>query len=302
VKILICSDGSEPADRAIRLGAAIAAACQAEVTLLGITETPGDAETLLTALRRGQQLLADKKVSAELVTKFGNPVEEIIRRTEEIDYDLVVIGAARKEPHGLFWRSSKTYKIIKSVHPPVLAVTGNITTIKRILVCSGGKKYIENAVALTGQIALGMGATVTLFHVMAEPPALYSRLYHQDVDVEALLNSRSELGRNLRAQKKILESLGVPTEVKFRQGLVLREIFKEIRTGNYDLVVTGASLSRGSFHTYMLGDVTREIVNRADCAVLVVRAAPKSEAAGSLRAWLDRVARRTLASKGAERK
>ncbi|MDB6112545.1 MAG: UspA domain protein [Pedosphaera sp.] len=302
MKILICSDGSEPADRAIRLGAVIAAACQAEVTLLGITETLGDSEPLLNALRRGQQLLMDKKVPVELVTKFGQPVEEIIHRTEEIHYDLVIIGAARKETRGLFWRSSKTYKIIKRIHPPVLAVTGNITTIKRILVCTGGKKYIENAVTLTGQIARGMGATVTLFHVMAEPPALYSRLYHQDVDVEAVLSSRSELGRNLRAQKASLESLGVPTEVKFRQGLVLPEIFEEIRAGDYDLVVTGASLSRGTFHTYMLGDVTREIVNRTDCAVLVVRAAIKSEATGSLRAWLDRVARRRLALKGVEKR
>ncbi|MDB6017317.1 MAG: UspA domain protein [Pedosphaera sp.] len=303
MKILICSDGSEAADRAIRLGAAIAAACQAEVTLLGIAEASGNTEPIMDALRRGQQWLLDKKISAELVTKVGQPIEEIVQRTEAVAYDLVVIGAAPKEPHGLFWRSSKTYKIIKSIHPAVLVVIGNVTTLKRILICTGGKKYIDNAVALTGQIARCMGATVTLFHVLPEAPAIYARIYSREVNVAAVLNSKSELGRNLREQKATLESFGVPTEVRLRQGSVRDEILREIRTGNYDLVVTGSSLSRGSLRTYVLGDVTREIVNRANCAVLVVRAMEKSDSAmSSLRSWLDRVARRTVSSKSAEKK
>lgn len=302
MKMLICTEGSEAADRAIRLGAAIAIACQAEVTLFGIIELPGKAEVILDALRRGQQKLTDKKARVELITKSGEPVEEIVRRTEEVAYDLVVIGAARKEGGGLFWRSSKTYKIIKSVKPPVLAVMENSNAIKRILISTGGKKYIENAIALTAEVARGMGATVTLLHVLTPPPAIYSRLYQQEIDVAAVLNSRSELGRNLREQKATLEAFGIATEVKLRQGMVLREILKEIREGSYDLVVTGSSLGRGNLHTYMLGDITREIVNRTSCAVMVARATGKSETAiSSLRGWLERVTRRSQGSTAAEK-
>src|SRR5437899_12601846 len=124
MKMLICSDGSEQAERAIRLGAAIAAGCQAEVTLLGIIESPGQSKALLDSLKRGQTLLEDKKVRAELITKSGKPIEEIVRRTEEANYDLVVIGAVRKELRGAFWMSSKSYKIIKEIKPPVLSVAG----------------------------------------------------------------------------------------------------------------------------------------------------------------------------------
>jgi nucleotide-binding universal stress UspA family protein len=301
VKILICSDGSEAADRAVKLGVAVAAACHAEVTLLGVLETPGAEDSILDSLRRGHQALLDKKIPAELITKSGEPIAEIVRRTEDLSYDLVVVGAPRREGRGLFWRPTKTYKIIKSVRPPVLVVMGKTTTIKRILVCTGGKKYIDNAVKLTGEIARGMGATVTLFHVVAPPPAIYARLYRQEVDTEAVLASRSELGQNLRNEKSILDSLGVPTEVRLRQGHVLDEIFNEIRRGDYDLVVSGASLSRGSIHTYILGDVTREIVNRTECAVLVARAANGSPAiAGSLRAWLERVTQRARETKHPE--
>ena len=130
MKVLICSDGSEQAERAVRLGAAIAVGCQAEVTLLGIKETAGDSQAL-DSLKRGQTLLEDKKIQAELITKSGKPIEEIIKRTSETVYDLVVIGAPRKESHGAFWMASKTYKLIKEIRAPVLSVAGNTATINR---------------------------------------------------------------------------------------------------------------------------------------------------------------------------
>ena len=270
MKFLICSDGSDQADRAIRLGAAIAASCQAEVTLFGIAESEGSNKTIVDSLQRGQSLLADKKIHAELITKLGDPIEEIVRRTEEAQYDLVVIGAVRKTARGSFWMSSKSYKIIKEIKPPVLSVAGKSTTITRVLICSGGKRYIERAVALAGQIARGMGAAVALLHVMPEPPAIYAHLPRIDETASWLLNSRSELGLTLRHGKEMLESLVVAAEVRLRRGSVLEEILREIHEGGYDLVVTGSALSR-RLRTYVLGDISREIVNRADCAVLVAR-------------------------------
>ena len=303
MKFLICSDGSAPADKAIRLGALIAAACGAEVTLLGIVESPGKTESILDALRRGLQLLEEKKIHAELVTITGDPIVEIVKRTEEVHFDMVVIGAARKGTSGPFWISSKAYKIIKSIRPAVLVVLEKTTAIKRILICTSGQKYTESAIALTGQIARGTQASVTLFHVLPEPPAMYARLHRLEMNVASVLNSKSELGRNLREQKHTLETLKAPTEVKLRQGSVLHEIHREIETGNYDLVVSGSSLSRGSLRTYVLGDVTREIVNRSNCAVLVVRAGIKTEGIfQSLTGWFDRIAHPAKTAKSSIRK
>src|SRR5207302_2045926 len=132
-------------------------------------ERQGHSETILESLRRGQALLQDKGIQAELTTKAGNPIEEIVRRTSESPFDLVVIGAARKAPRGLFWLSSKAYKIVKEVQPPVLIALGKSLGLKRCLICSGGKTYIDEAVRLSGQIAHGVGATVTLLHVLPEP-------------------------------------------------------------------------------------------------------------------------------------
>jgi nucleotide-binding universal stress UspA family protein len=292
VKILICSDGSEQADRAIRLGTAIVTACQAEVTLLGIFESQGESKPILDSLKRGQALLEDKKIHAELISKSGGAIEEIAKRTEEATYDLVIIGAVRKESRGPFWMSSKSYKIIKEIKPPVLSVAGKSTTIKRVLICSGGKRYIENAVQLTGEIARGLGAPVTLLHVMPEPPAIYAHLSRVEETAAELLTSQSELGINLRHAKESLESLGVRVEVRLRQGSVLEGILREIHEGAYDLVAAGSALSRG-LRSYALGDITREIVNRANCAVLVVRSQEKPmDSRFSLKGWLGRLAPR----------
>lgn len=275
MKVLICSDGSEPADRAVRVGAIVAGACQAEVTLLGIIEVQGHADSILESLKRGQALLQDKGVRAELITKVGNPIEEIVRRTAESSFDLVVIGATRKDMRGAFWLSSKAYKIVKEVEPPVLIVAGRSVALKKILICSGGKSYIDDAVQLTGRIARGIGAPITLLHVIPELPAIYAHLPKMRESTDWLLKSNTELGINLRKEKEALEAMGVAAEVKLRRGTVLEEILNEIREGGYDLVVTGSALSRG-LRTYVLGDVSREIVNRASCAILVVRSRERS--------------------------
>ena len=289
MKILICTDGLPAADQAVHLGATIAAACTAEVTLLGVVENPGEADQIMDALRRGRQWFEERKIHAEVVTVTGPAVEEIVKRTEATPFDLVVIGAAKKGSSGLFWRSSKTYTIIKRIDPPVLVAMEKSATIKRVLICSGGKKDMQPALALAGRLVRGLGAGVTLFHVLPDAPALFEELRREEVDASVLLSSKSLLGRTLNSQNLALESAGVPVEVKLRQGPVQDEIIDEVQSGAYDLVVAGSAPGRGGLHTYILGNVTREIVNRAECGVLVVRTSARPVGfMRSVSGWLKR--------------
>jgi nucleotide-binding universal stress UspA family protein len=271
MKLLICTDGSAQAEKAVRFAGIVAERLQAETTLLGITEKPGEEDAIFDSLRRAQQILKERGINAEVITKSGEPIDEIVKRSEETHYDLAVIGAVRKGTRGPFLMSAKAYKIIKAVAPPVLVVIGNRPALKRILVCSGGEKYIDRAVEFAGTVAKAAGAAVTLFHVMAEPPAVYTDLIRMEEDVNLLLHSSSVLGQNLRREKESLEDMGVSAEVRLRHGLVISEVFKEIRRGDYDLVVTGSSPEGGNLRSYIMGNITREIVNRAECPVLVVR-------------------------------
>src|ERR1700737_4137474 len=272
MKILICSDGKPAADNATRIGGLLAGPSHAETTLLGIAEKPSDERPLRDALEAQAQSLRAEGIAPEIGVRAGVPVRRILNQTSATTYDLVVIGARHKGRTGLYWRSEKTYEVIKAIPPPVLVAIGESNRLKRFLVCTGGKEFIEEAVQLTGKVAAAVGASVTLLHVMAEPPAIYVDLVRLEEDLDQLLESKSDLGINLRTQKQDLEKLGVPTEVHVRHGIVVDQVFAEVRKSNYDLIVTGSSQARGMLRHYIMGDVTLSILNHANCPVLVVRA------------------------------
>ena len=274
MKILICSDGKPAADSATQLGASFAGPLQAETTLLGIAEDSTDEPVLRAALEKQAQWLRQNNVSPQIAIGSGEPVRQIVDQTTKTKYDLVIIGARKTGSTGLHWRSEKTYEVIKSIDPPVLVAMGEWAQLKQFLVCTGGKEFIEDAIRLTGKLASAVGAAVTLLHVMAEPPAIYADLVRLEEDVDRLLESNSELGINLRTQKQDLEKMGVPTQVHIRHGIVIDQVFAEARENNYDLIVTGSSQAQGMVRHYIMGDLTRSILNHANCPVLVARAGP----------------------------
>jgi nucleotide-binding universal stress UspA family protein len=176
MKILICSDGTQSAETAIHLGGLLAGPLKAETTLLGIAETSQDEQPLRDSLYNQAQLLQGRGVPAAIAVQSGEPVRQIVDQTSKTKYDLVVIGARWIGATGHYWRSERTYEVIKAIQPPVLVAIGERKQLKRFLVCTGGKEFIEQAVQFTGEIAAALGASVTLLHVMAEPPAIYVNL------------------------------------------------------------------------------------------------------------------------------
>src|SRR5438874_12381518 len=274
MKILICSDGTRAAESAIELGGLLAGPLKAETTLFGIAEKSQDKGPLREALEKQAQPIRSRNVALDIMVHAGEPIREILGRTSKTSYDLVIIGARSTGATGHHWRSEKTYEVIKAIQPPVLVAIGECKNLKRFLVCTGGKEFIERAIEFTGKVAAAVGASVTLLHVMAEPPAIYADLVRLEEDVDHLLESKSELGTNLRQQKRELERLDVPAKVRLRHGNVIDQVFEEAREGDYDLIVTGTSQARGLLRHYIMGDLTRTILNRANVPVLVARAGP----------------------------
>ena len=274
MRILICSDGTPAAETAIQLGRLLAEPLKAQIALLGIAETSSDEEPLREALQKQAGLLHGRGISLDIVVQSGEPVRQIADQTSKTNYNLVVIGARWIGATGHYWRSEKTYEVIKSIQPPVLVAIGESKQLKRFLVCTGGKEFIEQAVQFTGKLAAAVKASVTLLHVMAEPPAMYADLVRLEENVSQLLESKSELGTNLLRQKRELERLGVSAEVRLRHGIVIDQVFEEAREGDYDLIVTGTSQARGLLRHYIMGDLTRSILNQANVPVLVARAGP----------------------------
>jgi nucleotide-binding universal stress UspA family protein len=271
MKILVCSDGSERSRRALASAAVIAAATKAETTILGITEIEQGEGGLLETSREQATAFQEKEPKLQIVTKSGDIVAEIIRETRESIYDLVVIGAERRGREEFFLPSTKAYSIAEAISPPVLVVPRSRPNLKRILICSGGGPYIDNAVRFTSKMAKDLSADVTLLNVIPEPPAMHATLFRRQDDVEALLNSDSALARNLRTERGIVEQAGVPVIVRIRHGIVIDQILAELERIDYDLVVAGSWPVRDPWRNYIIGNVTRDIVNRTNRPVLVIR-------------------------------
>ena len=271
MKILVCSDGSERACRALASAASIAHATKAETTIFGITESEQDEPRLLEALSEDSSVFREQNVQPEIVTKIGDPVTEIIRQTQTTVYDLVVIGAERRGAQEFFLPSTKAYAITEAIAPPVLVVPVARPVIKKILICTGGGAYIENAVRFASKLAKDLSAEITLLNVIPQPPAMHGTIFRRQEDVTALLNSNSALARNLRTEKEIIEGAGVPAVVQIRHGIVIHQILAEVERCDYDLVVSGSWPVRDAWRNYAIGNVTREIVNRTDRPVLVIR-------------------------------
>jgi nucleotide-binding universal stress UspA family protein len=271
MKILICSDGSERSKRAISFAAVIAIATKAETTIFGIAQNREEEAKLRETLLEECQELKGKGARVEIAMKSGDPVTEIVQWTRDRAYDLVAIGAERRGAQEFFLPSAKAYSITEAISPPVLVVPCKRAQLKRILICSGGGPYIDNAVRFAARIAKDLSAEIALLNVIPPLPAMHGTLYRRQRDVETLLKSDSALARNLLNEKKMIEDAGVPATIRIGHGIVIDQILNEVIHGDYDLVVAGSWAIRDRWRTYIIGNITREIVNRTDRPVLVIR-------------------------------
>ncbi|MBV9998612.1 MAG: universal stress protein [Verrucomicrobia bacterium] len=272
MKLLVCSDGSERGSTVLALARRIAVAGRAEVTVFGVTGAEVQEDTVYEGLRRTLKEYERNGINVELVTRRGDPVTEIIKKTRETKYDLVMIGTHRKADERAVIPPAKAYAIIEEVDPPVFVAVGDDRPLARILVCTGGGPCIATAVSVTAQLARSLPAAVTLLTVLPNLGGLHaSLLMRREADAEALLRSNSALARDLGAEKRSLEASGIEVTVRLRYGLVADEILKELDQGDHDLVVVGACPDPNAWRRYLIGNVTREIVHRADHPILVVR-------------------------------
>jgi nucleotide-binding universal stress UspA family protein len=120
----------------------------------------------------------------------------------------------------------------------------------KTLLCVVGAPFTEAAIQIGGQIAGFAQSQVTLLHV--------TRRERDRADGERILAAAGEM---------FLKSA---LETRIRGGNPVEGILAEIREGDYDLLVVGAS-RHVSTAQRLLGSVTQQIIRRAPIPVLVHR-------------------------------
>ncbi|UTB32103.1 MAG: universal stress protein [Methanobacterium sp. ERen5] len=146
-KILITTDGSENAEKTAEHALWIANESDAEILVLNVFELysptlvvpfstiPGSNQDMYEPLKKEAENISarfiEKLRSAEnfnaetditMVVRDGNPYQEIIKTVEEMNVDLIVMGASGRHGFDRIALGSVTERVVRSSKVPVMVV------------------------------------------------------------------------------------------------------------------------------------------------------------------------------------
>jgi nucleotide-binding universal stress UspA family protein len=277
--ILLASDfrpaSRDAADVAVRLAAAFGS----NISLLHVLD-PAPAHTLArlnrdhatTQLRELAQYLTDRKVLIdESTTAVGHAPEVITRKAEEIDADLILIGAGERTRLDHFMLGPNASAIMQHARKPVLAVRpGEPGTLFRKILCpvdmsTASARGLMNAIQLTREFN---GHLIVLTVV---PSASWLTLV---VDAQAAGETIAEHERQWRSdfeQFLLTAPLGgLSWQPEVRTGAPHQEIVAAAQAHQSDLIVMG-STGRAGLARVLMGSVTRRMLQQLPCSLLTVR-------------------------------
>jgi nucleotide-binding universal stress UspA family protein len=254
----------------LRFGSLLAALEPSEVTLLTVVGKKEDEPPAEALLREARQLL-DVPVTGMKIRR-GSAVEQIIAESREGNYDTIVVGF--RVAGGLLdgiW-PSVTRKVTRDAPGSVLVVKGESVSLRRILICTGGRQISRSVVKAGAMLARAANAEAKLLYVTDPVPAMYAGLEGIEETLPELLHTDTPIARHLRWGAELLASYEVSAEVMFQQGIAAAEILQAARDNQSDLIVIGAQVENGGWlDDLLIPTVTPQVVDHAPCSVLVVR-------------------------------
>jgi universal stress protein A len=269
MRILLCVAGMPYAKATVSLGGTIAAVTQSSVTLLHVTGRRGDQMDGDRTLAAARDMLPGLTVDTRI--GYGDAIKGILVEAKRGKHDLVIVGAYQGVGLTQQLLGSVAQKVARSVPTSVLVVRGHGLRLDRILICTAGMAVADPVIETGAQLAGAAHARATLLHVASPVPSMYTGLDDITETLAELLETDTPIARHLRHSAETLAQHQVAAELELRHGVASNEILREARQGDYDLVAIGASGTTGRLKEWLLGNVTRQIVGRAPCSVLVVK-------------------------------
>lgn len=269
MKVLICINDLISDEPGLMLGQMIARFFDAEITLLHVLpkkKKSGDRDRGEQLLEKANNLIADFPVSRKV--RRDDIVNRIVKEAEKGDYDLVIITVSRLGEQA---QIRSIHRALLNKLPCCLLVAKNPRAeINRMLICTGGLQMTEILVEVGAKFAKSLISEVTLFHVAANIPSMYTGLETIEETLVELLETDTPVARHLRRGAEILAENNIDAELKLRHGSAVYEIVREIDRKNHDMVVIGASGADTVIKEWFYGNITQNIVDAVGIPVLVV--------------------------------
>jgi nucleotide-binding universal stress UspA family protein len=270
MKMLVCTLGSKQWKRTLQYAGAVAAALGADTTLLGVAPKASKIQDLEKVLQSAAGELVAQGLPVRVVVEAGRAEDIVMAEMAANPYDLVAVGALGEKRSRRAFFHSVGMRIVERAESSVLLIKGDHRDLSRLLICASGAQVGQVAIEAGASLSCGAGAQATVLHVVDAMPAMYTGLEQMEETFSELLQSESVSARQLKWAAQVVDKECVVSDLKLRRGIVADEILREGQEGHYDLIVLGSSRSANGIVRILLGDLTREILNRARRPVLVV--------------------------------
>ena len=278
-RILVGTDLSSRADRALRRGALIAVASGADLLLVHAVDDDQPRSLVEMERREAIALLRDQVAGlAELrgvpTTPFieeGDPFEVVIRVAEGRDVDLVVLGEHRRRPLRDIFVGTTVERVMRYGPHPVLMVNQPVSgPYRRVLAATDLSEHSARALHAAARLGFLDAAALTVLHAF-EPPWL-GALALADARPAAVAAHEAESAREASsALASFVSALGLPgrPEQRVLAGPPATVIKEFVGTMRPDLLVVGTA-GAGFLRRAVLGSVAAEVLAAVRCDALAV--------------------------------
>ncbi len=244
---------------------AVATALDLPLDLWIIVETVDEVRSALPVLQERLSMLQDITPDVRGQVKRGLAAD-VMRSIGGPDYELVMLSFRGRRGLKKIFPRAEVVSILHHARVNYLVHWGRKRELKKVLFCTGGSPYGQQAVEFGIRIAAPLQAEATLLYVAETEPSLFLRKAPEPEKV-----GDPELKRVLDEALLTMKKGGVEAELTVRHGKVANQILAEATMGKHDLIVVG-SHGMGGIRSFIMGSVSEEVVKRARVPVLIVRA------------------------------
>ncbi|WP_408958229.1 universal stress protein [Natrinema sp. 74] len=280
-RILVPTDGSDPATAALEHALDVAADVGATVHLLTVADTNepsltrlgGDVVDVLE--RESNEIVSDAAELAEqrnvsVVTDVvqGDPRSALVEYTTTDEFDLVVMGAHGRRGLGEYVLGSVTDHVVNRSDVPVLTVrpvddAPSTYPYADILVPTDGSDHATAALELGATVAADHGARLHLLSVVDELPEVVEAETAQlsaqlEANVQEILDEAEAAAREAGVED---------VTTTLAAGSTPREVTSYAEENGIDLVVMGTHGHTG-LDRYLLGGFTERVIRTSPVPVL----------------------------------
>ncbi len=278
--ILLATDFRPASKEAAQVAARLASAFGSRLSLLHVLEPlpswpdgprvfQDQAAEMLRQL--ADDLAAQNVAVADPHTEVGSAGDAIVRKAQDLDVDLIVMGAGEESRFDRFSAGPVAQEVLELATQPVLAVRpgGPAPRFKKVLCPVDLSATSRQGLVNASRLARVFGGHLVVLTVVPEVSWLSAALTTGQLagaTAEYEGKWRSEFEQFLRGAS----FAEVKWEAEVRQGVPHQQIVAAAREHQADLIVMGAT-GRTGLARVLLGSVTRRVVQQLPCSLLVVR-------------------------------